>query len=147
MAYLNPSYLALFRQNFNFQVLDKIILFVNDPLFGETHGAISFGIRQQFLGANLLYGTGEDWTLTSTWIGPAFIDFGILGVILTMISIAIIMQFLKINANKFRTRNKFKTLYLVTLVSLLSLFEDGMDLSVIIFLIVMLYLTIMNKNG
>jgi hypothetical protein len=144
-AYLRPSILGLFRQKFNFQLLRHIISYVRHPLSGETYGAITFGINQQFLGPHLLYGEGQNWTLTSTWLGPGYLDFGLLGVLMTMIGIAAIMQFFlgKSNVHK---ENKSETIYIVTLALMLSLFEEGLDLFGVIFLLAMFY-TALSERG
>jgi len=145
-AYLQPSVLGLFRQNFNFQLLRHIISYVQHPLSGETHGAMTFGINQQFLGPHLLYGEEQNWTLTSTWLGPGYLDFGLLGLLMTMVGIAAIMQFFLGKVNGYKENDKFEIIYVVTLALMLSLFEDGLDLFGVIFLFAMFY-AVLSERG
>lgn len=131
-----PSYTNLFRQEFNFQVLRHIMYYVEDPLFGTTHGAISFGLRQDFLGSTLIYGPDDKWTLTATWLGPAYLDFGLLGVFFTMSIVAVVLEHLySVSKNSLKSG----VIYIVTLSMLISLFEEGADLFTIIFIVTMLY--------
>lgn len=147
VAYLQPSILGLFRQNFNFQLLRHIMSYVQHPLSGETHGAITFGINQQFLGPRLLYGGEQNWTLTSTWLGPGYLDFGLPGVLMTMVGIAAVMQFFLSKVNVYKENDKFEVVYVVTLALMLSLFEDGLDLFGVIFLFAMFYATLSEKGA
>ena len=129
-----PGVVAQLRQRFNFQVLRHILLFVTDPLSGSTHGTISLGLRQHFVGPRLIYGEGENWTLTSTWIGPAYLDFGLPGVFITMFAVAIVLESLRRAREGHRYPN-LDALYITTLAILLSLFQEGADLSVAILLV------------
>lgn len=142
IPYLVPSLLGFFRQSFNLQVLRHILLFVEDPILGSTKGAVSLGLRRDFLGANMIYGEGEDWTLTSTWLGPAYLDLGLLGVFLTMFALGaaleLMFQFLKASTDDLNPA----TIYITTLSMILSLFEDGASLPMVIFIILMVYATL-----
>jgi len=142
ISYLLPSLLSFFRQSINLQVLRHILLLVDDPMLGSTKGAVSLGLRRDFLGINLIYGEGEDWTLTSTWLGPAYLDFGLLGVFLTMlvlgVALELMFQVLKASSDDLNPA----TIYLVSPSMILSLFEDGVSLPVVIFLTLMVYATL-----
>jgi len=146
VAYFQPSILALFRQSFNFQVLRHIISYVQHPLSGETLGAITFGINQHFLGPHLLYGEAQNWNLTSTWLGPGYFDFGLLGVLITMVGIAAILQFLLGKANSQKDNDKLETIYVVTLALMLSLFEEGLDLFGVVLLFAMFYAALSERR-
>jgi hypothetical protein len=140
-AYLVPNFLGLFRQSFNLQVLRHILLLVNDPILGYAKGAISLGLRRDFLGAHMIYGEGEDWTLTSTWLGPAYLDFGLLGVLLTMFTLGATLE-LMLQALKISEGNlNLAALYLTTLSIVMSLLEDGASLPVVMFITLMMYAT------
>lgn len=139
VAFTEPSYLGLFRQEFNFQVLRHIIYYVQDPLLGATHGATSLGISQDFSGAHLIYGPGEDWTLTATWLGPAYLDLGLLGVFITMASTAAVLEHLWQSAKK---SLKSEVVYIVTLAVFASLYEEGADLFTLVFALAMLYASV-----
>jgi len=138
-SYLAPGFLSLFRQSFNLQVLRHILLYVDDPILGSAKGAISLGLRRDFLGANMIYGEGENWTLTSTWLGPAYLDLGLLGVFLTMFTLGatleLMLRTLKMSGDSVNSA----TLYLTTLAILISLLEDGASLPVVMFIILMIY--------
>ncbi|MEM2930863.1 MAG: hypothetical protein QW797_08415, partial [Thermoproteota archaeon] len=138
-SYLFPNLLGLFRQSINLQVLRHILLLVDDPVLGYTKGAISLGLRRDFLGIRMIYGEGENWTLTSTWLGPAYLDLGLLGVFLTMFTLGatleLMLQVLKIAEDDINPA----TLYLTTLSIVVSLLEDGASLPVVMFIVLTIY--------
>jgi len=74
------------------QVLRHILLLVDDPILGYAKGTISLGLRKDFLGIHMIYGEGENWTLTSTWLGPAYLDLRLLGVFLTMFTLGATLE-------------------------------------------------------
>ncbi|MEM2087152.1 MAG: hypothetical protein QXF52_00595 [Thermoproteota archaeon] len=140
-SYLAPRLLSLFRQSFNLQVLRHILLYVNDPILGSAKGAISLGLKRDFLGTKMIYGEGENWTLTSTWLGPAYLDLGLIGVFLTMFTLGatleLMLQVLKMSEDNIPPA----TLYLTTLSIVMSLLEDGASLPVVMFIVLMVYAT------
>lgn len=146
-AYIVPSQILIFiRQHFNFQVLNHIIYYVETPITGITHGIISFGLKREFIGANLIYGETENWVLTATWIGPPYLDFGLFGILLLMGGLAILLHQLQRYANLPGIDNKFEVLYIVVLGRILVLYEEGADLPIFIFLIAITYGFTMKTN-
>lgn len=56
LAFFAPSStLRLVRQHFNFKVLRHLIIYVENPVTEATHGALSLGLKREFLGPNLIY--------------------------------------------------------------------------------------------
>jgi len=140
LAFAAPSsILRLVRQHFNFRVLRHLIFYVENPLTGATHGSISLGLKRDFLGPNLIYGEKENWILTATWLGPAYMDFGLFGVLIMMFGLAALLHLLQKKANKLGENQKFEVLYIVALGRLLVLYEEGADLPIIIFLVALVY--------
>lgn len=79
---LNPIETVLYRAGFTLNTLDKI-LEIAYP-FGLTHGLASFSPpRSRVIIGLIVYGYNQ--SITSTLIGAAFLDFGILGIALIMI--------------------------------------------------------------
>ncbi len=146
-AYIVPSQILIFiRQHFNFQVLNHIIYYVETPITGITHGVISFGLKREFIGANLIYGGTENWVLTATWLGPPYMDFGLFGVLLLVGGLAILLHQLQRFTNLPGSDNKFEILYIVVLGRILVLYEEGADLPIFIFLIAITYAFTMKTN-
>lgn len=140
LAFAAPSsILRLVRQHFNFRVLRHIIFYVENPVIGVTHGALSLGLKREFLGSNLIYGDDENWILTATWLGPVYMDFGFCGVFILMFIMAGLLHLLQDKVNKRGEDQKFEVLYIVVLGRLLVLYEEGADLPIIIFLVAIAY--------
>jgi len=140
LAFAAPSsILRLVRQHFNFRVLRHIIFYVENPVTGVTHGALSLGLKKEFLGSNLIYGEEENWILTATWLGPVYMDFGFCGVFILMFIMAGLLHLLQDKVNKRGEDQKFEVLYIVVLGRLLVLYEEGADLPIIIFLVAIVY--------
>ena len=133
---LFPGTPGMLRQRFNFQVFRHTILYA-DSLTGSTHGALSLGPRQNFQGPHLIYGEGEDWTLTATWLGTGYLDFGLLGIFVTLFLMGIVVEGMRRWAISGIHQNT-GIIYLTTVAVLLSLFQEGMDLAVVILLVFML---------
>ena len=79
---LNPLELIFYRAGFTLEVFEKII-----PLAGTTNGKIlsmifSSGSPRTFIGQYVLH---YDVCLTSTLFGPAYLDFGLLGLTVQML--------------------------------------------------------------
>ena len=79
---LNPLELIFYRAGFTLEVFEKII-----PLAGSTNGKIlsmifSSGSPRTFIGQYVLH---YDVCLTSTLFGPAYLDFGLLGLTVQML--------------------------------------------------------------
>lgn len=79
---LNPIELVFYRAAFTLEVFEKII-----PLGGSTHGHIlsmifSSGSPRTFIGQYVLH---YDVCLTSTLFGPAYLDFGLIGLTIQML--------------------------------------------------------------
>jgi hypothetical protein len=129
---LFPGTPGMLRQRFNFQVLRHTVLYA-DPIKGATHGAASLGPRQNFLGPGLIYGEGENWTFTATWFGTAYLDLGLPGIFITLFLLGMILEGIRGATIKSDAQNA-SIIYLATLAILLSLFQEGMDLAVMIFL-------------
>ncbi|MCS4540737.1 MAG: oligosaccharide repeat unit polymerase family protein, partial [Euryarchaeota archaeon] len=80
--HLDPVQLLFYRAGFTLYVLGEIIK-MSWP-FGLTYGAASFGTpRAGEIVSEVVF--GYKMSLTSTLIGPSMLDFGIIGVIITMI--------------------------------------------------------------
>lgn len=145
-AFVAPSsILRLVRQHFNFQVLRHIIFYIENPVTGVTHGALSLGLKREFLGSNLIYGEEENWVLTATWLGPVYMDFGLCGVFILMFFMAGLLHLLQDRVNKRGADQKFEILYIVVLGRLLVLYEEGADLPIMIFLVAITYALIVEN--
>jgi len=147
MAFFIPSsILGLVGQRFPFQVLRHLIFFNETPVTGVTHGAISLGLKRDFIGPQLIYGEKENWVFSATWLGPAYMDFGLFGILITMVGLSLLLHLLQKKANNPSGDHKFEVLYIVVLGRMLVLYEEGADLPVIIFLIAIAYV-LSGKNN
>ncbi|WP_296878848.1 oligosaccharide repeat unit polymerase family protein [uncultured Methanobrevibacter sp.] len=86
---LNPIELVFYRAAFTLEVFEKII-----PLGGSTHGHIlsmifSSGSPRTFIGQYVLH---YDVCLTSTLFGPAYLDFGLIGLTIQMLFMGVFLQ-------------------------------------------------------
>ena len=86
---LNPIELVFYRAAFTLEVFEKII-----PLGGSTHGHIlsmifSSGSPRTFIGQYVLH---YDVCLTSTLFGPAYLDFGLIGLTIQMLFMGAFLQ-------------------------------------------------------
>lgn len=79
---LNPVELVFYRAGFTLEVFERIL-----PLAGTTHGHIlsmifSSGSPRTFIGQYVL---SDNVCLTSTLFGPAYLDFGLIGLTIQML--------------------------------------------------------------
>ena len=86
---LNPIELVFYRAAFTLEVFEKII-----PLGGTTHGHIlsmifSSGSPRTFIGEYVLH---YNVCLTSTLFGPAYLDFGLIGLTVQMLFMGVFLQ-------------------------------------------------------
>ena len=86
---LNPLELVFYRAAFTLEVFEKII-----PLGGTTNGHVlsmifSSGSPRTFIGNYVLH---YDVCLTSTLFGPAYLDFGLVGLTIQMLFMGTFLQ-------------------------------------------------------
>ena len=90
---LNPLELIFYRAGFTLEVFQRIL-----NLGGTTHGHIlsmifSSGSPRTFIG---LYVLTDNVCITSTMFGPAYLDFGLTGVLIQMFFMGIFLKVLNI---------------------------------------------------
>lgn len=86
---LNPLELIFYRAAFTLEVFEKIM-----PLAGTTNGKIigmifSSGSPRTFIGQYVLH---YDVCLTSTLFGPAYLDFGLIGLTIQMMFMGVFLS-------------------------------------------------------
>jgi hypothetical protein len=128
-----PPYLyPFYRFGFTFSVFSKIVD-ISIP-FGALKGQAIINTTQEIVSTSVL-GYSEPHIITSTLFGPLTLDFGLLGTLLTAILIGVYLGLMK-KGTPFRT-----ALYAMALTHILVLIEVGLQLSSIMFLLSMLYLS------
>lgn len=85
---LNPLELVFYRAAFTLEVFERIL-----PLGGTTHGHIlsmifSSGSPRTFVGQYVLH---DNVCLTSTLFGPAYLDFGLIGLTIQMLFMGVFL--------------------------------------------------------
>jgi len=134
-----PPYLyPLYRFGFTFSVYSKIVE-TSLPL-GALHGQAILSTTQEIVSTTVL-GYTKPHIITSTLFGPLTLDFGLIGLIVTAVFIGLFLGAMK------RDTTLRTCLYAMALTHVLVLIEVGLQLSSIMFLFAMLYLSIREKPG
>jgi uncharacterized membrane protein len=133
-----PPYLyPLYRFGFTFSVYSKIV--ETSLPFGALHGLAIMSTTQEIVSTAVL-GYSEPHIITSTLFGPLTLDFGIIGIILTALLIGVYLGAMKKDST-LRT-----CLYAMALTHVLVLIEVGLQLSSVMFLLSMMYLSIRERT-
>ncbi len=133
-----PPYLyPLYRFGFTFSVYSKIV--ETSLPFGALHGLAIMSTTQEIVSTAVLE-YSEPHIITSTLFGPLTLDFGIFGIILTALFIGVYLGAMKKDTT-LRT-----CLYAMALTHVLVLIEVGLQLSSVMFLLSMMYLSIRQRT-
>jgi hypothetical protein len=132
-----PFLYPLYRFGFTFSVYSKIV--ETSLPFGALHGLVIMSTTQEIVSTAVL-GYSEPHIITSTLFGPLTLDFGIFGIILTAIFIGVYLGAMKKDTT-LRT-----CLYAMALTHVLVLIEVGLQLSSVMFLLSMMYLSIRERT-
>ncbi len=132
-----PPYLyPIYRFGFTFSVYSKIV--ESSLPLGSLYGQAILSTTQEIVSTAVL-GYTKPHIITSTLFGPLTLDFGLIGLVATAVFIGIFLGVMKRNTT-LRT-----CLYAMALTHVLVLIEVGLQLSSIMFLFSMLYLSIREK--
>ncbi|MFQ5800304.1 MAG: hypothetical protein ACE5HH_01110 [Candidatus Hydrothermarchaeales archaeon] len=132
-----PPYLyPFYRFGFTFSVFSRIADLALP--FGLLKGQAILNTTQEIVSTAVL-GYHEPHIITSTLFGPLTLDFGILGTLLTAVLIGLYFGAMK------RNTTLQTCLYAMGLTHVLVLIEVGLQLSSVMFLLSMLYLSISEK--
>jgi uncharacterized membrane protein len=130
-----PLLYPIYRAGFTFSVFDRIV-----PLafpFGHLHGAASLSTTQEVMSTSVL-GYEAPHIITSTLLGPGMLDFGVPGALLTAASVGLCLGVMEgLGKGKIQI-----CLYAVALTHTLILIEVGLQLTSILFLLSLLYLSL-----
>lgn len=133
-----PPYLyPLYRFGFTFSVYSKIVE-MSLP-FGALHGLAILSTTQEIVSTAVL-GYSEPHIITSTLFGPLALDFGIIGIMLTALFVGVYLGAMKKDTT-LRT-----CLYAMALTHVLVLIEVGLQLTSVMFLFSMMYLSIRERT-
>jgi uncharacterized membrane protein len=132
-----PPYLyPFYRFGFTFSVFSKITDMAFP--FGALEGRAILNTTQEIVSTAVL-GYSEPHIITSSLFGPLTLDFGVIGTILTAVFIGVYLGAMK-KGTTLRT-----CLYAMALTHVLVLIEVGLQLSSIMFLLSMMYLSVSEK--
>jgi hypothetical protein len=132
-----PYFYPFYRFGFTFSVYSKIVDLAFP--FGALGGQAILNTTQEIMSTTVL-GYSEPHIITSSLFGPLTLDFGVLGTILTALFVGIYLGAMKKDST-LRT-----CLYAMALTHVLVLIEVGLQLSSIMFLLSMMYLSVSEKK-
>lgn len=137
---LSPLLYPVYRSGFTFSVFDKI---AQSALpWGITHGRALADTRQVVASKSVL-GYQEEHIITSTLFGPALLDFGVIGVAALALLLGYYLGVMRALAS-----SSFSTALLaVALAHLIILIEVGLQPTSLIFLSLLLYLSMREKEN
>ncbi len=133
-----PFLYPIYRFGFTFSVYSKIV--ETSLPFGALHGQAILSTTQEIVSTAVL-GYTQPHIITSTLFGPLTLDFGLVGLIITAVFIGLYLGLLK------RDTTLRTCLYAMALTHVLILIEVGLQLSSIMFLFSMMYLSIREIPG
>ncbi|HDY74310.1 MAG TPA: hypothetical protein ENH51_04275 [Euryarchaeota archaeon] len=133
-----PFLYPIYRFGFTFSVYSKIVE-TSLPL-GSLHGQAILSTTQEIMSTAVL-GYTKPHIITSTLFGPLTLDFGLVGLIITAVFIGLYLGLLK------RDTTLRTCLYAMALTHVLVIIEVGLQLTSIMFLFSMMYLSIREKTG
>jgi hypothetical protein len=128
-----PYFYPFYRFGFTFSVYSKIVDLAFP--FGALGGQAILSTTQEIVSTAVL-GYREPHIITSSLFGPLTLDFGVVGTILTAFFVGIYLGALKKDTT-LRT-----CIYAMALTHILVLIEVGLQLSSIMFLLSMMYLSV-----
>lgn len=131
-----PPHLYIFyRAGFTFSVFDRIVE-LSLP-WGLLHGAALSDVRQ-VITSSVILGYEKEHIITSTLFGPATLDFGLPGLVVTALLVGV---YLGIMYRLARSSIGSAT-YAVAITHLLILIEVGLQPTSVLFLLTLLYLSL-----
>ena len=136
---LNPLELIFYRAGFTLEVFQRIL-----RLGGTTHGHIlamifSSGSPRTFIGQYVLT---DNVCITSTIFGPAYLDFGLIGMLIQMFFMGAFLKALNVVEKKVKIG-----IYSVVLAHTLIWIETGpTDIMIWFFYLIGAIIIILNKN-
>ena len=136
---LNPLELIFYRAGFTLEVFQRIL-----RLGGTTHGHIlamifSSGSPRTFIGQYVLT---DNVCITSTIFGPAYLDFGLIGMLIQMFFMGAFLKVLNVVEKKVKIG-----IYSVVLAHTLIWIETGpTDIMIWFFYLIGAIIIILNKN-
>jgi hypothetical protein len=132
-----PYFYPFYRFGFTFSVYSKIVDLAYP--FGALGGRAILNTTQEIVSTAVL-GYSESHIITSSLFGPLTLDFGVIGTVLTALFVGLYL-------GAFKKDTTLKTcLYAMALTHVLVLIEVGLQLSSIMFLLSMLYLSVSEKS-
>jgi hypothetical protein len=128
-----PYFYPFYRFGFTFSVFSRVVE-MSFP-FGSLGGGAILDTTQMIISTSVL-GYSEPHIITSSLFGPLTLDFGVVGTLLTAVLIGFYLGALK------RDTTLRTCLYAMALTHVLVLIEVGLQLSSVMFLLSMLYLSV-----
>jgi oligosaccharide repeat unit polymerase len=130
-----PHYYIFYRAGFTFSVFDRIVE-LSLP-WGLLHGAALADVIQ-VITSRVILGYEKEHIITSTLFGPATLDFGIIGLMITASLVGLYLGIM----HRLAENNVGNAVYAVALTHVLILIEVGIQPTSVLFLLTLLYLSL-----